>query len=134
MGSVEAAYLLDTHTFLWACMEPAKLSRKAAATIKSQQSVLYVSAISAYEILNKYRIGKLYGAESVVFDIPGKIRTLGAIEMPVELRHTVFAGNLEWEHRDPFDRILAAQASLENIPLITNDAALAKLPAIRTLW
>jgi len=132
MGTV--AYLLDTHTLLWAVQEDCKLSEKARKAIEDVDSILFVSAISAYEIANKYRIGKLPGYEYVVESYPDIIRRLGADEKPVNTRHASFAGNFEWTHRDPFDRIIAAQAFLDDLILISNDSAFHSLSWVHVLW
>ena len=132
MGTL--GYLLDTHTFLWAVCEGQKLSDKAQKVIEDTGKRVFVSSISAYEITNKYRIGKLpgyaYVAENYI-DIIGKF---GAEELSINTRHTHFAGAFEWAHRDPFDRLLAAQAFIEELTLVTNDAAFRTLPWINILW
>ena len=132
MGTVK--YLLDTHTFLWAARDNEKLSNNALTIIEDINIPLYVSAVSAYEIINKHRIGKLpeysYVAENY-FDILDK---LGVHELPISTRHAHFAGKFEWTHRDPFDRLLAAQACIDNLTLITNDPAFQELSWIKILW
>ena len=132
MGTVK--YLLDTHTFLWAAYDDARLSNISKKAIENEDTQIFVSAVSAYEIMNKYRIGKLpeytYVAENY-FDI---LRELGANELPISTQYTYFAGKFEWAHRDPFDRLLAAQASLDNLTLITNDPAFQELPWLTLLW
>ena len=132
MGTV--AYLLDTHTFLWAVQEDWKLSENARKVIEDVDSLLFVSAISAYEITNKYRIGKLPGYAYVVENYLDILHRFGADEMPVCTRHANYAGNFEWAHRDPFDRILAAQAFLDNLILISNDSAFHSLSRVTVLW
>jgi PIN domain nuclease of toxin-antitoxin system len=62
------------------------------------------------------------------------LRTLGAKELPITTRHGLVAGQLPWAHRDPFDRILAAQSLIENIPLVTSDAVFSTLGGVRTVW
>ena len=132
MGTV--GYLLDTHTFLWAAYEATRLSDMAGKAITDKKSSIYVSAVSAYEIMNKYRIGKLpdyaYVAEKY-FEI---LNEFGAYELPLSTRHSHFAGKFDWIQRDPFDRLLAAQAFTENLILITNDTAFNSLPWLNVLW
>ena len=129
MGAV--GYLLDTHIFLWAAQDDAKLSKFAKKAMCDKNTQKFVSAASAYEILNKHRLGKLpdyaYVAENY-FEI---LRSLGAYELPVNMRHAHFAGKFDWSHRDPFDRLLAAQAYTENLVLITNDKAFDSLPWLK---
>ena len=132
MGTV--GYLLDTHTFLWAVREGRELSDNAKKAIEDVDAPLFVSAISAYEITNKYRIGKLPGYAYVAENYLDILRKFGADELPVSTRHANYAGKFEWDHRDPFDRLLAAQAFIENLSLITNDTAFHSLPWVTVLW
>ena len=132
MGSV--GYLLDTHTFLWATHDDARLSESAKMAMNDRNTQKFISAASAYEIMNKYRLGKLpdfaYVAENY-FEI---LRSLGAYELPINSQHAHFAGKLDWDHRDPFDRLLAAQAFSVNLVLITNDSAFDSLTWLNVLW
>jgi len=132
MGTI--GYLLDTHTFLWAVYDETRLSDTAEKAIRDNKSNIYVSAVSAYEIMNKYRIGKLpdyaYVAENY-FDI---LNEFGADELLLSTRHMHFAGKFDWKHRDPFDRILAAQAFTENLILLTDDSAFDSLPWLNVQW
>ena len=132
MGSV--AYLLDTHVFLWAVQEDSKLSFNARNAIENTEALLYVSAISAFEITNKHRIGKLPEYTFVVENYLNIIQKLGAAELPVNTKHAQFAGKFEWPHRDPFDRVLAAQAFSDNLILITNDSVFQSLTWLNILW
>ena len=132
MGTVN--YLLDTHTFLWAVRGSSKLSSIALKALKDANAIKYISPASAYEIMNKYRIGKLSEFEDVAKDYFSHVKTLRAIELPIEGSHAHYAGEFEWEHRDPFDRLLAAQAFIENLTLITNDPAFLTLPWVSVLW
>ena len=132
MGTV--SYLLDTHTFLWAVRGSSKLSDMALKTMEDINTPLYVSAATAYEIANKYRIGKLPEFEDVAKNYINFIKKLDVTTLPINERHAHYAGEFVWEHRDPFDRILAAQAHLENLTLITSDPAFKTLPWVSTLW
>jgi PIN domain nuclease of toxin-antitoxin system len=127
-------YLLDTHTFLWAVQEEKLLSGNARRIIENRDNDLFLSSISAFEIANKYRIGKLPDYEYVVDNYPYIVLKLEAQELQVSTAHAFFAAKFEWKHRDPFDRILVSQASLENMPIITNDAAISSLDWIETIW
>ena len=132
MGAI--GYLLDTHTFLWAAHDETKLSDTVEKTIKDKNSKICISAVSAFEIMNKYRLGKLpkyaYLAENY-FEV---LSEFGADEILISSRHTHFAGKFDWSHRDPFDRLLAAQAYTEDLILITNDLAFDSLPWLNILW
>lgn len=129
-----SGYLLDTHTFIWAVQEPNKLGTAAREIIEDSQTRLYLSSISAFEITNKYRIGKLPGCEYLVSNYTQIARQLGAVDLPVTLAHTWYAGQFEWSHRDPFDRILAAQAAMNNLILVSNDRAFKTLNYYELLW
>ena len=132
MGTV--GYLLDTHTFLWAVRGSPNLSDRAARMIEDINVQIFVSAVSAYEIMNKHRIGKLSEFDDVVKDYFNFVKRLGVDSLPISEQHAHFAGKFEWSHRDPFDRLLAAQSFAENLTLITNDAAFRSLPWINILW
>ena len=133
MGTV--GYLLDTHTFLWAVHEDgSKLSDRVKRLLNSPDAPVFVSAVSAYEIMNKHRIGKLPGYAHMAENYLDILRTFGADELPISTRHAHFAGKFDWAHRDPFDRLLAAQAFTEHLTLITNDPAFEALPWIMLLW
>jgi len=132
MGTV--GYLLDTHTFLWVAHDDSRLSETAKKAIKSKNAVIYVSAVSAYEIMNKHRIGKLPEYEYIAENYFDIFSELGADELPVSMRHAHFAGKFEWVHRDPFDRLLAAQAVIDDLTLITNDPVFQELSWVSVLW
>jgi len=132
MGNVR--YLLDTHTFLWAAQDEAKLSNNALSIIEDNSVSLFVSAVSAYEIMYKHKIGKLPGYDYVAENYFEILTRLGVKELPISTQHAHFAGKFEWAHRDPFDRLLAAQASIENMTLITNDEAFPSLSWIDIFW
>lgn len=127
-------YLLDTHVMLWALTEPARLGRKARKIIESPASRLMVSAASAWEIAMKHRLGKLPQADALLGAYSKHLDRLGAIRLPVTEDHALLAGRLEWGHRDPFDRMLAAQAMIESLVLITGDPAFGGCRGVPTLW
>lgn len=126
--------LLDTHALLWAIGEPARLSSAARKLIVDRSNDLAVSAASAWEIATKVRIGKLPGAERIVDDYAGQLRRLGAEELAISGAHALLAGSLRWAHRDPFDRVLAAQAITEGMPFLTADPAFTDLAALTVRW
>ena len=132
MGAV--GYLLDTHTFLWAVRGSQELSGSAKSIILNTSVLVYVSAVSAYEIMNKYRIGKLHGFDDVAANYFDVVANLGVYDLPINTHHSHFAGEFNWVHRDPFDRLLAAQAFIENLILVTNDLAFDSLQWINTVW
>lgn len=95
---------------------------------------MFVSAASAWEIATKHRLGKLPGAEPIVTGYAAHLTTLRAHELPVTSRHALAAGLFAVAHRDPFDRMLAAQAIAESVPLLTADPALALFPGLVIRW
>ncbi len=127
-------FLLDTHALLWALAEPQRLSARAAALIKSPTNEVVVSAASAWEIATKFRLGRLPGAGPIVAGFAAHLATLRAEDLPIRSIHALRAGSFVLEHRDPFDRMLAAQAMLEGVPLLTDDPAFSAFPELETLW
>ena len=127
-------YLLDTHVTLWALTEPARLGRAARDVIENRSSRLVVSAVSALEIATKHRLGKLPQADVLLGAYGKHLDRLGAIRLSVAEDHALLAGRLEWNHCDPFDRMLAAQAMMESMVIITGDPAFAGCPGVPTLW
>lgn len=125
--------LLDTHALLWWLYEPDKLSRRAHALISDPAHGIRVSAASAWEISTKFRLGKLPSASVLVRDIPGWVERAGFLELPITAAHAQRAGALLHPHRDPFDRMIAAQAIEERMPVVGLDTALADLGA-SLLW
>ena len=125
--------LLDTHAFLWWISDSEKLSTAAFDAIKDESNDIAVSAASAWEIATKFRIGKLPGCEAVALDIAGHIRSQGFEELAIGVADAERAGRLPSPHRDPFDRMLAAQALARELPFISADPAFDGFDIIR-LW
>jgi PIN domain nuclease of toxin-antitoxin system len=113
--------LLDTHAFLWWLSGDDHLSAAAQSAIADEGNGIFISAASAWEITTKHRIGKLPGVAAIVADLEGAIVDQGFIGLPISLRHGQVAGALPGTHRDPFDRMLIAQAMLENLVLVSNE-------------
>jgi PIN domain nuclease of toxin-antitoxin system len=120
--------LLDTQIFLWWLFDDPKLPSGIRQFIKDRSNSVFVSAASVWEIATKFRLGKLPDAAEVAKNIPEWIVRAGFEAMPVTAAHAQLAGEWDLPHRDPFDRMLAAQAKLEKIPLATVDALLKDFP------
>ena len=118
-------YLLDTHVFLWACFEPSKLSNKVVEIIENPKNILFLSSASIWEISIKMGIGKLKIISNDIdfkLFIEKSIQNLDLKELPVKKEHIFELHKLPYIHKDPFDRILIAQAISEGLILITNDS------------
>ena len=120
--------LLDTHALLWWLVEPEKLSPIAQTAIHDPAAAIFVSAASGWELATKVRLGKLPGAEGLLLDLPSLLHQQGFQPLAVQLHHGIRAGGYPQPHRDPFDRLLAAQAELEGLQLVSVDPALATFP------
>ena len=114
--------LLDTHAFLWWLDGDRKLPIRVQRVIKDENNVILVSAASAWEITTKARIGKLPGALEVAADVAGCIARQKFESLDITVLHAQRAGRLPGKHRDPFDRMLVAQAHIEDLPVISIDS------------
>ena len=119
--------LLDTHALLWWLAGDEALSAPARAAIADEDNRVLVSAASLWEITTKYRLGKLPGVITIVSDLSGAVAGQGFIGLPISLRHGQLAGALPGPHRDPFDRMLIAQAILDDLVLCLHRAPLRRL-------
>lgn len=126
------SYLLDTHVVLWLLAGPTRIPEKVLNTLADRSNSLVVSAISAFEITTKARLGKLDAGE-LPLTFAARVEQMGATALPVTIEHALFAGSMPWPHRDPFDRLLVAQATIEGLTLVTVDSVLATLPATSVL-
>jgi PIN domain nuclease of toxin-antitoxin system len=115
--------LIDTHILLWWTFDDPQLNQICRDIIRNPENQILVSSASAWEIATKYRLGKLPEAQALVADYQGILNQANFTELSVNTAHALRAGNLPIEHRDPFDRMLMAQAELENIPIMTYDVA-----------
>jgi PIN domain nuclease of toxin-antitoxin system len=125
--------LLDTHAFLWWVTDDPQLSDMARAAITDTDNEVLVSAVSAWEMATKHRLGKLGSAAGAVSGFAELVAADGFTHLPVTYRHALLAGSYSHAHRDPFDRMLAAQSALEAVPLVTRDQAFAAFD-VETLW
>ena len=127
------SYLLDTHTLLWALTAPSRLGPQAASLLTDRRSQLVVSAASAWEISIKTRRGRLPGGARLLNSWQRSLLDLRADLLGIDHDDAIRAGGLPWAHRDPFDRMLAAQCELEDLTLVTCDGDFETF-GIRTLW
>lgn len=113
--------LLDTHAFLWWLADSGRLSGTAHNVIADESNSIMVSAASAWEIATKYRLGKLPGNEAVAVDVAGNIAGQGFEELTINVADAERAGRLPGPHRDPFDRMLVAQAQARDLVVVSVD-------------
>ena len=125
--------LLDTHAQLWWFTDDARLSARARAIIADTANEILVSAASAWEVSTNHRLGKLDGALEVVARFAELVKADGFASLPLFQHHGLRAGAYVTPHRDPFDRMLAAQAEIEGVPQLTLDPAFSGFP-VQTLW
>ena len=125
--------ILDTHILLWMLLADKRLGERQKQILESQSNRVHVSAVSAFEIATKVRIGKLPEAQGIARDFARIKLEFDYHELPVTQAHALRGGQLPSPHRDPFDRLLAAQSLVENFPLMTSDPAF-KVFGVETVW
>jgi PIN domain nuclease of toxin-antitoxin system len=114
--------LLDTHTLLWWLFDSPFLSGAAEAAISADGAEVFVSAVSAWEVTTKFRIGKLPDAQRLAHNFGPDIALEGFRELAVTVAHAQHSGLMIGAHKDPFDRMLIAQALAEDLVLVSNEA------------
>ena len=125
--------LLDTHAVIWWFAGNQRLSPSARRYMSDRDNDILISAASAWEITTKYRARKLPDAEGLAEDIVGHMVAANFEELPITVDDASRAGALPDFHRDPFDRILIAQALARNIPIVSNDRVFDRY-GVRRLW
>ena len=125
--------LLDTCALIWATLSPSSLSGKARDTIADEGNVILVSAASAWEIATKVRLGKLPGAEKLERDYLDVMEDAGYTLLDLDTESALRAGRLVAQHRDPFGRMIAAQALDQDIPILSPDPQLDQF-GVRRTW
>lgn len=113
--------LLDTHALIWALGDSPRLGDAAREAISADDNEILVSAASAMEVTTKHRLGKLDEVAVLVADFAAILAAADYAILPIGLDHAALAGSLDIPHRDPFDRLLIAQARMEGIPLVSNE-------------
>jgi len=125
--------LLDTHIFLWWLFNDAKLPQNIKLFVQDRNNQVFVSAVSAWEITTKFRLGKLPEAALVAKDVPLWIIKAGFEPLPETPVHAQLAGEWDFSHRDPFDRLLIAEAIKNNLTILTKDQIIPKY-GVSILW
>ena len=125
--------LLDTHAFLWWLAGSERLPTRVRHAIRDEANSKLISAASAWEITTKHRLGKLPDAGVLAHDVADAIAGEGFQELPITVQDAARAGSLPGPHRDPFDRVLIAQALAENLVLISNEDLFDSY-GVRRLW
>lgn len=131
-ASPPVAILLDTNALLWLATNPGKVSNSARRVLSDPTTEVVVSAASAWEIAIKTRLGRLKGDPllSAWSDI---IADMTASELPIDAADAILAGRLPWDHKDPFDRVIVAQAARRNLTIATSDAHILRAALTPTL-
>lgn len=128
------AVLLDTHTLLWYDSAPDLLSPRVTGLLRDRDVTVYVSAVTAWELAIKVRAGKLPEARALLDSYADTMSRLGFIELALSASHALLAGTLEHPHRDPFDRVLVAQAMVERVPLVSRDEVMGSFDTLSVIW
>ncbi len=125
--------LLDTHAFLWWISDDARLSERCRAIISDGVNEILFSAVSAWEIVVKAGIGRLAVPDNLENYIPEQVSRNRFEVLPISITHALRVSRLPNHHKDPFDRMLVAQAQVEKVTILTGDAQIARYP-IRVAW
>lgn len=125
--------LLDTHALIWWLAGDVSLSVPAREAIADEANTVAVSAASAMEVATKFRIGKLAQAALLAQNFEAILADQGFDELPITVHHARLAGEMKIDHKDPFDRLLIAQAQAEDMVLVSNEALFDGF-AIKRLW
>jgi PIN domain nuclease of toxin-antitoxin system len=125
--------LFDTHALIWWFSDDPSLTPVVREIIANTENTLLVSAASAWEIAIKHQLGKLRKVADLVSDFTGRIESEGFQLLSISAEHGIRAGMLPGLHKDPFDRMLIAQAQTENVPIVSNEAVFEGY-GVRRLW
>ncbi len=125
--------LLDTHALLWWLAGDKQMSATGRWIIEDEENAVFVSAASAWEVSTKHRLGKLPRAGPLSTDFAGVVAAQGFLELPIGIEDGQHAGQLAGGHRDPFDRMLIAQAKRNDLALISNEVVFDDYGVIR-IW
>ncbi len=126
-------HLIDAHTILWAQDDPGKLGREAVRTLQNRSNELLLSAGTIWELSIKVGLGKLVLGMPFRLWIDQAMKGLGLVLLPIMVDHAEIQATLPWHHRDPFDRLLAAQSLGEGVPILSADAIFDRY-GINRIW
>ena len=126
--------LLDTHALLWYDSQPHKLPARVRANLSNSNQDVYCSAISFYELWQKATRGSAEITLPRVQSLADNLLSYGFKVLPIHAHHSRLAASLTWDNRDPFDRIIAAQAIVDGLQIVTADKAFSTLDQIQVLW
>ncbi len=121
--------LLDTHALIWALENSRRLSRTAREAVENGDNIVLASAVSGWEIAIKKMLGKLAAPD----DLEAAVESVGFTKRPITFADTDQLGRLAAHHRDPFDRMLVAQAMVEGVPIVSSDPQIARYQ-IQVIW
>ena len=130
----EKALLLDTHALIWCSVNPERLPESVLGRLRDAEQRIFVSSISAWEISIKVRLGKLPQAKTLYENFHLRMAQYGFSELPFTSVHALAEGELEYSHKDPFGRALAAQAVSEQLVLVSKGDAFADVPNLGLWW
>ena len=125
--------LLDTQVFLYAILDSPALPLSARSLIESLENELFLSIASVWEIAIKVGLGKLTLAQPLDRLVPDHMTRAGIVLLPITIEHAATVATLPFHHRDPFDRMLAAQSMADGLPLVSGDTVFDRY-AVRRLW
>jgi PIN domain nuclease of toxin-antitoxin system len=125
--------VLDTHAFLWWITDDDRLSSHARSVITNRENELLLSAVTGWEIAIKAKLGRIHLPGRLDSFIAKQLKLNAIYSLPIHMSHALHVYNLPHHHRDPFDRLLIAQALLENLPILTMDPQIAKYK-IKVVW
>jgi len=125
--------LLDTHALIWWLNGSPKLGEQARLEIERSENEVWISAVSAFEVTTKHRLGKLPEAAKLAQDFDGERLREGFLSLDITIGHATVAGAMRGAHRDPFDRLLIAQALIEGLVLVSNETVFDAF-GVQRLW
>ena len=125
--------LLDSHTLLWWILDDPALTLRASDAIAEAHDAVFVSAATAWELAIKFQLGRLPMASDLIANFSNVVDNEKFRVLPISVDHGIRAGTLPLIHKDPFDRLLVAQAQAENVPIVSNDLIF-EAYGVRRLW